>query len=114
MRYLQTAKYKKHSGTWYANNFKAAVGRPDAITFDASPTTFSNIELAPGWIHKWLPQARRHSHNHLPPPQPTITMAQNLNLNPNSNPNPNPLTPGQAPDHAARPRAANLLTLAHG
>ena len=40
VRYLQTTKYKKHSGTWYAENFKAVVGRPDAVTFDASPTTF--------------------------------------------------------------------------
>ena len=58
VRYLQSAKYKKYSGTWYADNFGAVVDRPDAITFDASPTTFSNIELAPGWIRKWLPQAK--------------------------------------------------------
>ena len=31
VRYLQTTKYKKHSGTWYAENFKAVVGRPDEI-----------------------------------------------------------------------------------
>lgn len=58
VRYLQSTKYKKHSGTWYADNFKAVVGRADAVTFDASPTTFSSIELAPGWVHKWLPQAK--------------------------------------------------------
>ena len=79
VRYLQAGRYKQHSGTWYADNFKAAVARPDAVTFDASPTTFGNIALAPDWINKWLPQAggifntstHDHDDHHLllqPPP----------------------------------------------
>ena len=51
-----TAKYK-HSSTWYADNFDAVIEHPrEAITVDASPTTFNQIELAIGWIAKWLPR----------------------------------------------------------
>ena len=59
VRYLMTAKYKKHSGSWYADNFDALVEQPrEAITVDASPTTFNQIDLAIGWIAKWLPESK--------------------------------------------------------
>ena len=58
VRYLMNSKYRRHTGTWYANNFRAVVDRTDAITFDASPTTFNNFDLAVGWISKWLPEAK--------------------------------------------------------
>ena len=108
MRYLQSAKYKKYSGTWYAGNFGAVVGRPDAVTFDASPTTFSNIELAPGWIRKWLPQARtvraQCMHSACTVDAQSMHAARTLRAR----------TAGQAPDHAEGPGAAHVLALANG
>ena len=38
---------------WYASNFAGVVPRPDAITVDASPTTFNSPRIAPPWLRKW-------------------------------------------------------------
>lgn len=57
-RYLTLPKYRHYTGSWYASHFAAAAAAPSAITFDASPTVFNSPLLAPGWVRKWLPDAR--------------------------------------------------------
>ena len=51
-------KYRHATGSWYASNFAPVVGRPDAITLDASPTYFNSPRIAPPWLGKWLPDAK--------------------------------------------------------
>ena len=59
VRFLYTPKFPSKTGTWYANNFRSTVSAPDdVITFDASPTTFSDPNLAIPWVSKWLPKAK--------------------------------------------------------
>ncbi|KAL1511240.1 hypothetical protein AB1Y20_006049 [Prymnesium parvum] len=59
VRYLQYPKFRKQTTTWYASNFDSVVqAAKDVVTFDASPTTFNAQAVAPGWISKWLPDAK--------------------------------------------------------
>ena len=57
-RYLTLPKYRHHTGSWYASNFRAVIPHRDSITIDASPTVFNSPLLAPRWIQKWLPHSR--------------------------------------------------------
>lgn len=58
VRYLHQPKYRRYTGTWYAKNFESVLTAPNAVTFDASPTTFNALQVAPGWCSKWLPEAK--------------------------------------------------------
>ena len=50
------------TASWYASNYETATTAEataaDAVTLDASPTTFSMFGLAAGWLKKWTPEVK--------------------------------------------------------